>query len=164
MPAIKIEVQDRAVIAALNRLIQAGGELAPVLAAIGRQVKTNVQLGFVQGVDPYGRSWAPLKVRQGQPLRNTGRLTHSIDYRVAGDSVEIGTNVRYAPAHQFGATIRAKTPKGLIFPVPGGWVRKRQVTIPARPFLPTDGLPDAWREDILAILTDHLRQALRRGD
>lgn len=164
MPAIKIEVQDRAVIAALNRLIQAGGELAPVLAAIGRQVKTNVQLGFVQGVDPYGRSWAPLKVRQGQPLRDTGRLMGSIDYRVEQAAVEIGTNVRYAPVHQFGATIRAKTPRGLIFPVPGGYVRKRRVTIPARAFLPTRGLPQSWREDILAILTDHLRQALRRGD
>lgn len=159
MPVIKIEVQDRAVIAALNRLIQAGGELAPVLAAIGRQVKTNVELGFVGGRDPYGRPWAALRARQGQPLRDTGRLMGSIDYRVSSDSVEIGTNVRYAPLHQFGGTVEAKTPRGLIFPVPGGWVRKRRVAIPARPFLPTDGLPDAWREDILSIIHDHLRDA-----
>lgn len=159
MPVIKIEVQDQAVIAALNRLIQAGSELAPVLAAIGRQVKTNVQLGFVAGRDPYGRPWAALRVRQGQPLRDTGRLMGSIDYRVAGDAVEIGTNVRYAPTHQFGATIRAKRPRGLIFPVPGGWVRKRQVTVPARPFFPSDVLPDPWREDILSIIHDYLRDA-----
>lgn len=159
MPAIKIEVQDQAVIEALTRLIRAGSELEPVLAAIGRQVKTHVQLGFVQGVDPYGRPWAPLKVRRGQPLRDTGRLMNSIDYALEADAVEVGTNVRYAPTHQFGALIAARNAPWLVFRVPGGFARKKRVTIPARPFLPTTGLPEAWREDIASILNDYLRDA-----
>lgn len=74
MTQIKIEIQDAGVVAALDRLARAGEDLNPVLNAIGRTVKTNVQLGFVAGRDPYGRPWAPLKVRRGQPLRDTNRL------------------------------------------------------------------------------------------
>jgi phage gpG-like protein len=43
--------------------------------------------------------------------------------------------VIYGPVHQFGATIQAKHAAYLRFVVGGKWVSKKEVTIPARPFL-----------------------------
>jgi phage gpG-like protein len=83
-----------------------------------------------------------------------------------GDTVEIGTNYGRLPSggsvaavHQFGATIRPRRGRHLIF-TPRGFTHPifaRQVTIPARPFLPMSGLPQDWEEDIVDILTRHFR-------
>jgi phage gpG-like protein len=96
-----------------------------------------------------------------------GNLRDSIDYQVSGgDTVEIGTNYGRLPSggsvaavHQFGATIRPRRGRHLIF-TPRGFTHPifaRQVTIPARPFLPMSGLPQDWEEDIVDILTRHFR-------
>lgn len=61
--------------------------------------------------------------------------------------------------HQFGATIRPKRGKHLILK-PRGFkhpIFARQVTIPARPFLPTERLPEERERDILDILANLLR-------
>lgn len=55
----------------------------------------------------------------------------------SGIEGSIGTNVEYAGVHEFGATIKAKNGPYLHFNVGGQWVRKKSVTIPARPFLST---------------------------
>jgi phage virion morphogenesis protein len=102
---------------------------------LGRVMRTQVQRSFDTGKDPDGNAWKPT-IRGGQILRDTGRLRNSIDYQVHGDDeVHIGTNVIYAPVHQFGATIRAKNARYLKFMVGGKFVQKRSVTIPARPFM-----------------------------
>ena len=71
----------------------------------------------------------------------TGRLRRSINKRVTvtGSRIkaEIGTNVKYAPVHEFGTTIRAKNAKYLRFKIGDQWVSKKEVKIPARPFLST---------------------------
>lgn len=71
----------------------------------------------------------------------SGRLRASIKSLIRkGDSpsARIGPNVIYAPVHEFGATIRAKRAKYLKFRIPNvGWRQKKQVTIPARPFMAT---------------------------
>ncbi|HYW76729.1 MAG TPA: phage virion morphogenesis protein [Gammaproteobacteria bacterium] len=77
----------------------------------------------------------------GQVLnRRTGRLSRSIHSEPArreGSTIlgRVGTNLIYAPVHEFGATIRAKRAKYLRFKVGGQWVMKEQVTIPARPYM-----------------------------
>jgi phage gpG-like protein len=82
-------------------------------------------------------------------LRDTGILANSISYNVLRKGVEIGTKVRYAGTHQFGARQGqyGRTKRG--GPIPWG-------NIPARPFLPTDGLPPEWRSEVLSILSRHL--------
>ncbi len=162
MPNIKIEIESRSVTEALNRLLAAGEDLNPILNALGRQIKTNVQLGFQTGTDPYGGQWAPLKTRQGQPLRDKGHLMNSIDYQVEGASVEVGTNMPYARTHQFGATIEAKSAKALRFFVNGKPVfvgRGHKITIPAREMFPTEGLPPDWAADSLDVIGEVLRRA-----
>lgn len=78
--------------------------------------------------------------------------------------MEIGTHYGRLPGggsiaavHQFGATIRPVASPFLVFK-PKGFkhpIFARQVTISARPFLPTEGLPEEWEADILAMLKEH---------
>lgn len=75
-------------------------------------------------------------------LYKRGNLRRSLTTRRASESgvliviQEVGTNLVYAPPHEFGATIRAKNGPFLIFQLDSGeWIRTRSVTIPARPFL-----------------------------
>jgi phage gpG-like protein len=140
---------------------------------------------FSAGADPYGVPWLPPQFRAGRPLRDTGRLNNSISTEVTSDGFRIGTTVEYARPHQFGAVIKPKKAKALRFPVPiqgpqpkgvgrpnkrqGGigsaLVFARAVTIPARPFLPTEarGLPPAWVDDFARIIRAELRRMVAGG-
>lgn len=76
----------------------------------------------------------------GQVLNiRTGRLKASIQgtAQVVGDLIvgSIGTNVVYARIQELGGTIRAINGPYLKFQVGGQWVQKKEVVIPARPFL-----------------------------
>lgn len=161
MPEYKIETIGLGpVVDAFNRLIELGENPGPGLEAIGRILKTRMQLGFKSGTDPQGRPWALLKVRSGQPLRDKGRLMNSIDYAVEGNAVEIGTNVAYALTHQKGATIEAKRARALRFFVAGKPVFVRKVTIPPRPLVPEGSLPAAWAEDAVAAVQEVIERAI----
>lgn len=147
----RIEIRDEQVMAAFGRLQQFARDPREGLEAIGRVIKSKVQLGFHTGTDPYGRPWAPLKSRAGQPLRDKGHLMSSYDYNVSGNSVDIGTNNPHAPVHHHGAVIRPKSSDPdarLRFMVNGVPVFAREVTIPARQQLPLDGLPQDWSDDV----------------
>lgn len=178
MTTPRITVDDRDVVEALNRLIAIGETPAPALDAVGRVLKTRIQQGFVTSTAPDGTPWAPLKSRVGQPLRNRGHLMNSIDYRVDGNSVEVGTNLSYAPTHHFGAVIEPKPgkfwqsqrpnyrsgstttvtqPAKLAFMVNGKLVFAKKVTIPERPFMPEGSLPADWGTDTLEAIAAVVR-------
>lgn len=53
-----------------------------------------------------GPGWRRPMFRAGQRLRDTGRLQASWAYKADAADVKVGTNVRYAATHQFGAVIR----------------------------------------------------------
>ena len=157
-----IHIDDRPITDALNRLFAIGEDPRPALDAIGRLLETKIRQGFDMSTDPYGRPWAPLKIRHGQPLRDIGHLMQSISYQVEGNSVEIGTDRPYAPTQHYGATIEAKTAKALRFFVNGKPVfvgRGHKITIPARMIFPTDGLPPDWETESLDAIGDVVRPA-----
>lgn len=110
--------------ALMRKLGRVGDEAATaVLKSVAEEARALVVRGFAEGRSPTGAKWAPLKVRRGQPLRDTGRLQNSYTTKVAGRAMVVGTNTQYAPHHQFG------TKRGL----------------PARPMLPPAGaLPVRW--------------------
>ena len=68
----------------------------------------------------------------------------------------VGTNVRYAAVHQFGATILPKNANHLAVPVGGGLHFLKMATIPSRPFLPLVAgsvqLPPAWARSALGAM------------
>jgi phage gpG-like protein len=154
---ISITLDDRAVLAALTQLRDHARDLAPAFHEIGSSLVDEIKLGFSEGRSPYGVPWKPLspatqaankgRRRGGQPLRDTGKLMNSITYRLlARQGVEVGTAdfQPKAATHQFGSA--------------NAWGRR--IRVPARPYLPIQGstaiLPDAWRQQILDILRDHL--------
>ena len=49
-----------------------------LMQRIGRALHADAKMRFRQGKAPDGTPWLPLKTRQGQPLRDTGRLQRSI--------------------------------------------------------------------------------------
>lgn len=130
---------------------------------IGARLITKIRLCFKLGIDPWGSPWLALKLRKGNPLRDTGRLGASVTAKADDTGVSIGTNLIQAPVHQFGATIVPVKAKRLVFPGPGGkgLIFAKKVVIPARPFLPLTKagaveLPEKWRADVINALKAYL--------
>lgn len=88
---------------------------------------------FADGVDPYGKQWAPLKpytLAKGRfppPLTDSGALRDSIEVRpTSGAGIEIAMGAEYATFHQTGT-----------------------VNMAQRQIMPqSGGLPAAWSEAI----------------
>lgn len=156
--SVQVTITDTGLGPFLAKMAQKSSQPAKMWDRVGNDLAELTRLNFNDGTDPYGRTWAHPVFRSGQPLRDTGRLMNSITHRATNDGVAIGTNVKYGAVHQTGATITAKKATLLKFKTPGGWISKKSVTIPARPFLPTqeDGLPAAWREAITEAVWGHL--------
>jgi phage gpG-like protein len=142
---------------------------------LAEEARTQVLFGFQRGVDPYDRPWKKVW-RDGQPLRDTGRLQNSItgDPSVSEGSFTISTRVKYAATHQYGATITAKNPTYsfggagsdgadtvtagkpmLRFRIGRGrnarWVSKEKVTIPQRQFKPEGTVGPRWAAAFRAV-------------
>lgn len=122
-----------------RRLAAVDADRRAPLEAIGGAWESSTKARFQTGRAPDGTPWRPsLRAKQGgKTLVLSTRLRESIVHKVDGDTVEVGTNVAYAAAHQFGATIRPKKSGGLLrFRLPNGaFVSAKQVTLPARPFI-----------------------------
>lgn len=156
MTAIRVDVQASETAKLLAELQKRTGNIKPAMEGIGQILVSNTQQRFVDQEDPDNHEWDKLsdftlaRRRKGgagaQILRDTGRLASSINYKVVGGSVELGTNVVYAGTHQFGAKKGSygKTKKGR--PIPWG-------DVPARPFF---GYNDADQEDVLELLQRYI--------
>jgi phage virion morphogenesis protein len=175
---IELEYDAGDVLAALSRLADASGDIGPVMRQIGEHLVDSTRQRFRTSTAPDGSAWEPnaqstylgyLGAFGGSASKKTGRLTKAgagraagkkpligetrilgitINYRVDGDTLYIGSPRVDAPTHQFGAKKHSftggKTPWG---------------DIPARPFL---GLSAADRVEVPAILQEHLGRAAGR--
>lgn len=168
-----VRLDDGALKRMLTALEQAAGDTTPAMAAVGRSWHTRLQMAFKGGTDPHGAPWAPLKTRQGQPLRDTGTLNRSFTVRASNNRLVLGTATEYAPLHQFGFTGQVEVPahvrkirQAFGRPIPETTVQvkahSRSTNVPARPFLPLHGLPDSWTNSALRILANHLSKAIGR--
>lgn len=110
---------DFAKLAALVRKFKRADELSrQIVKALGAEALAQVQLGFREERDPDGKPWAPLKRRVGRILSKTGRLRRSFSMKFHASGFRIGTNVKYAKHHQFGAP-RANIPPRRMLPSNG---------------------------------------------
>jgi phage gpG-like protein len=102
---------------------------------IAATLQTNRGMMFDQENAGRPTPWAPLKLRQGQPLSKTGALRQSFAPRNDGvrpgkgagtilkygrDNVTIGTDLAYAPIHNLGGVIRPVKGQFLWIPLPDG--------------------------------------------
>lgn len=146
-------VVEQAELAGLNtRLAQLTQvDLTPLLNALGLEVESQTRTRIEsEKTSPDGTPWKP-NARGGPILELQGLLHNSITYQVAGDQVQIGTNLRYARIHQFGGEIRPRNASHLRFQVNGQWVTVDKVEIPARPFL---GLSQQNWADVALLIDD----------
>jgi phage gpG-like protein len=140
-----------------GRSVQAG--LSRVLMAEALEL---VDEGFATSTAPDGSPWAPLKLRAGQPLRDTRRLQGSFTGVFSARGFRIGTNVMYAPTHQEGRTIRPRRAQMLRWRVGGRSFAAKEVTIPARPMLPTGSkLPPRWKTAFDEAAIEYMRTVMR---
>ncbi len=146
-----------------NDALQKAGNLnfEKIHKQMGEYMLKEVRMRFKHGEGPDGAKWPKsyrAKIQGGQTLRDTKRLQNSITYRAKRRGVEIGTNVKYAAVHQEGDTIKAKRKKYLRFKVGDRWYQKKEVTVPARPFL---GINDENIEELKRILNEAIKEALK---
>lgn len=110
----------------LNQWTKSLQNKEPLLKQIGNHIQNTSELSFERQKSPFGNAWKPnskvtLQNKRGNKiLIKSGSLSHSIHYQTSNNSVSIGTNIKYAPIHQFG----------------GKAGRNKRVNIPARPFMP----------------------------
>lgn len=144
----------------------AGPDKVVIQRQLGQAAVTQAQLGVRRGLDPYGKTWAPLTSRTGQPLRRTGNNIQR-SWTAGGetpDTFKFGSRFKYLATHQYGAVIRPKNGKALRWKQDGptlksfGGVKRGQatqmnrvyaqkVTIPRRQLVPeqdTGGLGERW--------------------
>lgn len=98
---------DRSALQKLQRQLRAAASQGDGLydrakKACAAAAITELSLGFRESRNPYGEPWAPLKVRRGKPLIDTGRLRSSFTVSFTPTGFRIGTNVDYAASHQYG--------------------------------------------------------------
>ena len=150
----------------LDRIIAACSDGKPAMTTIGRVLSNRIRLGFKNSKSPYGDKWKPITYRQGQPLRDTGRLLASIGYNPEKNNVSIGTDehIIYAKIHQFGGTIRPRAAKTLRFFIGNRMILTDKAVIPARPYIPIVGndvvLPQDWLKATVKALQDHIESQL----
>lgn len=161
MAGVEVTILAKEVEAKLQAMQSATANMRPAWDAVGTNVVNRIRLGFRASRSPAGVPWLPLKVRQGQPLVDTGRLRRSITRQSDQQGVTIGTNLKYAPVHQYGAHIVPKTKPFLVFKTPSGYAKVKEVNVPARPFMPigpTGGvqLPPTWAASVIRVLAAHL--------
>lgn len=108
----------------------------------GALVNTAFRL-FANGVVNNAKEWitpgkSGLNNRTGA-LRDSIKLASFTQFAPGAGATAVITagngKVAYAAAHEYGVIIRPKSGQYLTFFVSGRWVRVRQVTIPARPYL-----------------------------
>lgn len=169
-----VQISDTQVLAALERLRRvSGGNARPVMSAIARYMKTSTQLRFRNQTSPEGHRWPPsqrARRQGGQTLRDTNRLYRSISSSSGPHHAEVGTNVVYGAAHQFGVrrVVNVGAHRRQMTGQSRGrsWAKSvpvksfsRMLFLPKRPFL---GFSQADRAEILDILREHIESFAAR--
>lgn len=158
---------------AIARVVDRLENLEPVFTQIGEYALVKVDDAFRTETDPYGNPFKPLNPEYREyklvklkgidkTLQLKGNYRSRFIYVTSNDGVEVGTNAIQARALNYGATIRPKSAKALVFMVgnPPRLVKAQSVTIPARPVLPLNGLPADYEADVQGIFEDYIGDGL----
>lgn len=116
MTAFKIEINDRPVIEALNRLVESCDDLTPAMRAIATALQSQTEENFSAEAGPLGK-WPAVKDKKrqgGKILQDTGRLAASVTPFWSASEAGIGSNAIYAAIHQLGGTIEKAAQSRLV--------------------------------------------------
>ena len=122
---------------------------APLMEDISRALLSETMMNFQLGGRPAWAGLSPLTIARrrggaGAILQDTGELKRSIKATHSNDTATVGSNLKYAPTHQFGAKQGEFGRSDRNTPLPWG-------DIPARPFIPMDKNGDISYDGFLAV-------------
>lgn len=166
MAGVTLEIVADTATPAIDRAARglSGADRTLMLSDIGEYVERATRERAAQEIAPDGTPWTALSPRykayksKRRPAAGILRLDNhmlrdELTHQVDGDTVAVGTRVKYGAVHQFGATITPKKGPALVFEGLDGLVFAKRVTVPARPWL---GLSAEDETEVLAIARDHL--------
>ena len=137
----------------LDRVLQHASQqltnTEPLMEDISRQLVTETKLNFDFGGRPAWAGLSPLTIARrrggaGAILQDSGVLKRSINASHTVDTATVGSNLKYAPTHQFGARQGEFGRSDRNTPLPWG-------DIPARPFIPIDKNGDISYDGFLVV-------------
>lgn len=109
-PFISSDYGDRELTALLRSIQRRLRDVEPVLRTVGEDMLLSTDIRWGQELAPDGTRWKPLaqatidrKKRLGRILKilqETGTARNSINYRIDGTKLTIGTNLEYMRWHQ----------------------------------------------------------------
>ena len=122
---------------------------APLMEDISRALLSETMMNFQLGGRPAWAGLSPLTIARrrggaGAILQDTGELKRSIKATHSNDTATVGSNLKYAPTHQFGAKQGEFGRSDRNTPLPWG-------DIPARPFIPMDKNGDIDHDGFLTV-------------
>lgn len=139
-----------------RRLDAVEGDRRAALDAIAKAWESSTRQRFDSSADPEGVPWKPSQRvlnHKGKGVLKTlvesARLKDGITSAVDGDTVHVGTNIAYASAHQFGATIQRSGAHAIPLHLPEGAAGGSVIVLPARPFLGANDVDMATFSEIL---------------
>lgn len=134
----------------LHDLSKKANNLAPILYHTQDAMYQKSMDSFEKESDAFGNPWKPTKSLKNQKfgkkkiLQDTGVLKESVIARNNGvNKVSVGSNLSYAPIHQFG----------------GKAGKRGRSNIPARPYLPISKegkIPEDLKRSIKQAIKKHL--------
>ena len=119
---VTIEVRNGHVITNLRRVVRELNNPTPALKLVGALAQRAIARNFAKQTDPHGKPWARLAPATIAARRNkkkssikilidTGQLKNSLGaadaLQISDSEARIGTNVKYAAIHNFGAGARS---------------------------------------------------------
>lgn len=122
---------------------------APLMEDISRALLSETMMNFQFGGRPAWAGLSPVTLARrahggGAILQDSGELKRSITATHTNDTATVGSNLKYAPTHQFGARQGEFGRSDRNTPLPWG-------DIPARPFIPMDKNGDISHDGFLAV-------------
>ncbi len=134
---------------ALNHAANHLTHTAPLMADISRALLSETLLRFHFGGRPAWAGLSPVTLARrahggGAILQDSGDLRGSINASHTVDTATVGSNLKYAPTHQFGAKQGEFGRSDRNTPLPWG-------DIPARPFVPMDKNGDIDHDGFLTV-------------
>ncbi len=126
--------------------------------------------GFELAEDPDGNPWAPLVLREGRPLQDSGGLKASWHRsEVSPDGFTVSSGKDYAVYHQQGTGIhgprgrRIKPVRASALRIPGVGYRSSVKGAPARRMVPDAGrIPQKWRDRYVATALEVLTELFEK--
>ena len=146
--------------------------MKPYWQLVGQYVqRKTIKERFDKEQAPDGQKWKPhsemtkaMRLRRNQSgnmkiLQDNGELRRSIQYEAGDNYVKVGSVLKYARVHQFGATIKvSKKQRGYLHH--RGFHVGKTITIPARPFL---GITEAECRYIKPMLRTFIKRHITGG-